>query len=226
MLFYFDHVGLRLRQMPFQRATDPAAEVRLQHGVRIFFEKKSFGIRQIRSSRALLQIREDLFLQFPFQRRFDFSDRPERDAFHFRNRLCLPFSQEIEIRNHFLIRCQRIILPRIESFAYYDEEKRQCGILIDGDYGEHHWMPVGVEDWGNVREFMDAFPNRSFWFETVFSEKRRMVNILNFGLIQRRKKTDSVQNRNEQGTCTASSMSPNGSAGSLGGTPNTPEADT
>ena len=109
--------------------------------------------------------------------------------------------------------------------AYYDEEKRQCGILIDGDYGEHHWMPVGVDDWGNVREFMDAFPNRSFWFETVFSEKRRMVNILSFGLIQRRKKTDSVQNRNEQGTCTASSMPPDGSAGSLGGTPNTPEAD-
>ena len=79
MLFDFDHVGLRLRQMPFQRAADTTAEVRMQHGVRIFLEKKPLGIRQIRSSRALLQIREDLFLQFSFQRRFDFSDAQTAD---------------------------------------------------------------------------------------------------------------------------------------------------
>ena len=113
----------------------------------------------------------------------------------------------------------------IVRLAYYDEEKKQRGLLIDEDYGEYHWMPVGAKDWECVREFMDAFPNRSFWFETVFIEKRGVVDILNFGLMRLKKRRDSVQNSSEQGTCTASSVPPTGSAAALGDTPNTPEAD-
>ena len=73
---------------------------------------------------------------------------------------------------------------------------------------------------------MNEFPGAKLWFLTTYDEKRMIVDVLDFGWFPgTEEKTDSVQNSSEQGTCTASSMPPNGSAGSLEGTPNTPEAD-
>ena len=110
--------------------------------------------------------------------------------------------------------------------VFFDEEDKKYGILVDGEYGDKVWMPLGQWPWLKVREYVSANPGATFWFVTSYSEKRGRVKIRKVAwFYEPEEEEDSVQNRNEQGTCTASSMPPNGSAGSLGVTPNTPEAD-
>lgn len=110
--------------------------------------------------------------------------------------------------------------------VFFDEEDKKYGILVDGEYGDKVWMPLGQWPWLKVREYVSANPGATFWFVTSYSEKRGRVKIRKVAwFYEPEEEKDSVQNRNEQGTCTASSMPPNGSAGSLGVTPNTPEAD-
>ena len=110
--------------------------------------------------------------------------------------------------------------------VFFDEEDKKYGILVDGEYGDKVWMPLGQWPWLKVREYVSANPGATFWFVTSYSEKRGRVKIRKVAwFYEPEEEVDSVQNRNEQGTCTASSMPPNGSAGSLGVTPNTPEAD-
>nr|MCR5073493.1 hypothetical protein [Clostridiales bacterium] len=110
--------------------------------------------------------------------------------------------------------------------AFFDEKKKQYGLLIDHECGWYHWMPVEYEDWLDVRACAFSHPGTKLFFRTSYGEKRGTVKIHKLGWFPAKTEEDgSVQNRNEQGTCTASSMSPNGSAGSLGDAPNTPEAD-
>ena len=110
--------------------------------------------------------------------------------------------------------------------AFYDEHKKRYGLLIEEETGERHWMPVGLWAWGNVRECMNEFPGAKLWFLTAYDEKRMIVDVLDFGWFPgTEEKTDSVQNSSEQGTCTASSVPPTGSAAVLGDTPNTPERE-
>ena len=101
--------------------------------------------------------------------------------------------------------------------AFFDEKKKQYGLLIDDECG---WYRL------DVRACAFSHPGTKLFYRTSYGEKRGTVKIHKLGWFPAKTEEDgSVQNRNEQGTCTASSMPPNGSAGSLGGTPNTPEAD-
>ena len=110
--------------------------------------------------------------------------------------------------------------------AFFDEKKKQYGLLIDDECGWYHWMPVDYEDWLDVRACAFSHPGAQLFFRTSYVKKHGTVKIHKLGWFPAKAGVDgSVQNRNEQGTCTASSMPPNGSAGSLGVTPNTPEAD-
>ena len=48
--------------------------------------------------------------------------------------------------------------------AFFDEKKKQYGLLIDDEYGWYHWMPVEYEDWLDVRACEFSHPRAQLFF--------------------------------------------------------------
>lgn len=110
--------------------------------------------------------------------------------------------------------------------AFFDEKKKQYGLLIDDECGWYHWMPVEYEDWLDVRACAFSHPGAKLFFRTSYGKKHGKVKIHKLGWFPAKTREDgSAQNSSEQGTCTASSVPPTGSAAALGVTPNTPESE-